>query len=97
LFLFPSCIDSFGLVLLESMSIWVPVISYNIFWAKEIVKDWYNWYLVSSSEEFVDRSYDVLSNLELQKNLSINCFNISNTFNNHTFDEELSRIFKSLV
>jgi len=92
LFLFPSKIDSFWLVIIESMSIWVPVISYNLSWAKEIVKNWINWYLVESDSEFIKRSYEILSNSSLEDNLSIEALKTSVTFTNKTFEKQLSKI-----
>lgn len=92
IFLFPSKIDSFWLVILESMSIWTPVISYNISWAKEIIKNWINWYLVDSDSEFIERSYEVLTNSPLRKNLSIEAIKTSKMFSEHTFKEQLSKI-----
>lgn len=93
LFLFPSKIDSFWLVILESMSIWVPVISYNISWAKEIVKNWINWYLVNSDIEFIKRSYEILTNSSLKNTFSIESIITAKTFSNHTFEKQLSKIF----
>jgi glycosyltransferase involved in cell wall biosynthesis len=93
LFLFPSQIDSFWLVMLESMSMWIPVISYNISWAKEIVKNDFNWYLVDSDDEFIKKSYDILSNSSLQNNLSIGAVKTANTFTINNFEKQLSEIF----
>jgi len=92
LFLFPSKIDSFWLVIIESMSIWVPVISYNLSWAKEIVKNDINWYLVNSDSEFIKRSYEVLSNSSLEERLSIESIKTATTFTNLTFEKQLSKI-----
>lgn len=92
IFLFPSKIDSFWLVILESMSIWTPVISYNISWAKEIIKNWINWYLVDSDSEFIEKSYEVLINSQLRKNLSIEAIKTSKMFSEYTFKEQLSKI-----
>jgi len=91
--LFPSKIDSFWLVILESMSIWNPVISYNISWAKEIIKNQINWYLVNSDSEFIKRSYEVLINPILRNNLSIEAIKTSKTFTCRTFNKQLSKIF----
>jgi len=93
IFLFPSQIDSFWLVILESMSIWTPVISYNLSWAKEIVNNWINWYLVDSDSEFINRSYDVLSNSSLEYNLSIEAIKTSLAFTSDNFEKQLSTIF----
>ena len=91
--LFSSKIDSFWLVILESMSIWNPVISYNISWAKEIIKNWINWYLVNSDSEFIERSYNILTNSLLRNNLSIEAIKTSKTFGKDNFSKQLSKIF----
>jgi glycosyltransferase involved in cell wall biosynthesis len=74
------------------MSIWTPVISYNISWAKEIIKNWINWYLVDSDSEFIERSYEVLINSQLRKNLSIEAIKTSKMFSEYIFKEQLSKI-----
>ena len=96
LFLFPSKVDSFWLVILESMIIWVPVISYNLSGAKEIVKNWINWYLVNSDSEFIERSYEVLSNSSLEKNLWKESIKTARTFWKETFNKQLTEIFNSI-
>lgn len=93
LFLFPSKIDSFWLVIIESMSIWNPVISYNLAWAKEIIKNWINWYLVNSDAEFMYKSYDILINSSLRENLSREAIKTSKTFSEHTFENNLKKLF----
>jgi glycosyltransferase involved in cell wall biosynthesis len=92
LFLFPSRIDSFWLVIIESMSIWVPVISYNLSWAKEIIKNWINWYLVNSDNEFIEKSYEILINSSLEKKLSIESLKTAKSFSEENFNKQLSKI-----
>jgi len=96
LFLFPSKVDSFWLVILESMIIWVPVISYNLSGAKEIVKNWINWYLVNSDSEFIERSYEVLSNSSLENNLWKESIKTAKQFWKETFNKQLTEIFNSI-
>ena len=93
LFLFPSKIDSFGLVILESMSIWLPVISYNINWAKEIIKNGFNWYLVDSDFEFIEKSYSILISSSLKNKLYLWSVKTAKQFWNQTFNKQLSKIF----
>lgn len=92
LFLFPSKIDSFWLVIIESMSIWVPVISYNLSWAKELVQNNINWYLVDSDSEFIKKSYEILSNSSLEKKLSKEAIKTSVAFTKQSFENQLSKI-----
>lgn len=54
LFLFPSKIDSFGLVILESLLSNTPVISYNLWEAQFLIKNWENWYKVQDIDEYTD-------------------------------------------
>ncbi|MDD2871379.1 MAG: glycosyltransferase family 4 protein [Candidatus Gracilibacteria bacterium] len=96
LFLFPSKIDSFGLVILESMSIGVPVVSFNIAGAKEIIKNGISGYLVDSDDEFIEKTYKVLNNSELRQNLSIEAVKTAKTFSEDTFYKNLSDIFNSM-
>lgn len=93
LFLFPSKIDSFWLVILESMAIWNPVISYNLAWAKEIIKNWINWYLVDSDSEFIKRSLDILNDSSLRERLWIEAIKTSKHFWRHTFKTNLEKLF----
>ena len=93
LFLFPSKIDSFWLVILESMSVWVPVISYNKSWAKEIIKNWVNWFLVDSDKEFIEKSYSVLLDPSLRQNLWKAWIKTSRDFWSKTFEKQLNEIF----
>lgn len=92
IFLFPSKIDSLWLVILESMSIWVPVVSYNLYWAIEIIQNWYNWFLVNSDEEFIEKTYEILNDLQLRKNLSVGAKKTSGWFSEDTFKKQLSQI-----
>ena len=93
-FLFPSKIDSFWITVLESMSIWVPVVTFNINWVKELVENNVSWFLVNSETEFSEKVYSILENKELNKKLSKNCFNITNRFSNLEFERQLEKIFK---
>lgn len=96
IFLFPSKIDSFWLVILESMSIWVPVISFNISWAKEIINNWVNWYLVDSDSEFIEKTYEILFNSSQDNNYYIECLKTAHTFWEENFMKNLLNIFNTM-
>lgn len=97
LFLFPSKIDSFWLVILESMSIWIPVISFNIAWAKEIIKNWINWYLVNSDTEFIEKTHQLLID-KVQNNVSYKsrCIETARNFWEENFYNNLKQIFNNI-
>ena len=92
-FLFPSKIDSFGITVLESMSIWVPVVAFNINWVRELIEDNVNWFLVNSENDFSEKVFSILDNQQLNKNLSNNCLNITNRFSDLEFERQLENIF----
>ncbi len=91
--LFPSKIDSFWMTIIEAMSFGVPVVSFDLNWAKEIVINWKNWYLVDSENDFTDKTFDILTNDSLYKNLSQNALNITFKFDLSNFEKQLQDIF----
>lgn len=51
LFIFPSKTDTFWLTILEAMSCWLPVIAYDVMWPKDIIINWYNWFIWNELQE----------------------------------------------
>ena len=94
-FLFPSKIDSFWMTILESMSIWNPVVCFLNPWQEELVENGLNWYLVKSEKDFINRTYEILTNDSLRKKLSMSAIKTSRRFSRKTFERQLSGIFKS--
>ena len=92
LFLFPSKVDSFWIVLLESMSTYTPVISYNLGWAWEIIKTWINWYLVNSDKEFIEKTSYLLDNNDLLKSFWKEAKKTSSLFSEESFKQNLLKI-----
>lgn len=64
--LFTSKIDSFWLTIVEAMSCEKPVVSLNLGWATEIIKDWENWFLAKDEAEFIQKVDNLLQNPELR-------------------------------
>lgn len=91
--LFPSVVDSFWLTIIESMSIWTPVIAFNINWAKELIKNWKDGFLVKSNKAFYEKTFEILVDFELNKKFSKNSLNITKRFSNHEFESNLDKIF----
>ena len=91
--LFPSKIDSFWMTIIEAMSIWVPVVAFDINWVSEIIKSWQNWFLVKTPDEFTKKVLDVLTDLALYKKLSNNSLDIVNSFSWKNFEKQLQDIF----
>ena len=51
-FLFTSLIDAFWLTILEAMSMEKAVVAMAIWWAKELIGHWENWYLAKNEDEY---------------------------------------------
>ena len=93
LFLFPSGIDSFWISALEAMFVWIPVVAFVKKWVREIVQNWRNWYLVSSSKEFSEKTLEILS--EKNKNIKLSTWAIKTRekFTIDRFEKQLEDIF----
>lgn len=92
-FLFPSLIDSFWLVKLEAMSIWNPVICLDNFWNEEIVDNWINGFSIKSENDFIEKTYLILTDSELRNKLSKNALEKSKVFSGQLFEKQLEDIF----
>jgi glycosyltransferase involved in cell wall biosynthesis len=53
IFLYPTLMDSFGLVVSESISCWCPVVTFETWWVPEIVKHKKDWY-VAICKDYTD-------------------------------------------
>lgn len=93
-FLFPSKIDSFGITVLESMSIGVPVIAFNLNWVRELIENNVNWFLVNSPDDFSKKVLTILEDEKLNEKLSKNCLNITDRFSDIWFESQFDKIFK---
>ena len=65
LLLFPSQNDSFGMVIVESLLSWVPVLAFNKWEAKNIIQDWSNGILCNTEEEFITRFQKLIKDKNL--------------------------------
>lgn len=96
LFLFPSKIDSFWISALESIFIWVPVVAFNEKWVVEIIKNWYNWFLVENDSEFNRKIFEVLNDEKINLSLSEWCIETRKNFSYQRFEKQLENIFLKL-
>jgi len=49
--------------------------------------------LVNSDSEFIEKTYEILSNSSLRDKLSTQSINTTKTFSEHNFEKQLSKIF----
>jgi glycosyltransferase involved in cell wall biosynthesis len=91
IFLFPSKIDSFWMVALESMSMWVPVVAYNKGWITDLINSW-NSFLVNNDEDFYLKTLELFLDNKKYNNLSLNWLNVTYNFNISVFSKKLKKI-----
>jgi len=93
IFLFPSQIDSFGMVALESMFAWVPVVWFDYGWIKEFVRNGENWFLINSRDDFIDKFETLLQDDDLRNTFAKSCLDMTKRdFASDLFEKQLSKI-----
>ena len=75
------------------MFVWIPVVAFDKKWVREIVQNWRNWYLVSNSKEFSEKTLEILS--EKNKNIKLSTWAIKTRekFTIDRFEKQLEDIF----
>jgi len=95
LVLFPSKIDSFWLVKIESMSTWTPVVCFKYPKNKEtVVQNWVNGFCTESEKDFIQKTYEILTDISLKKKLSKWSLETARGFTIKHFEKQLLNIFK---
>lgn len=92
IFLFPSKIDSFWMVALESMSMWIPVIAYNKGWITDLINNNKNSFLVDNDKDFYLKTLELFLDDNKYNNFSLNSLKVENKFNFSSFDKKLKKI-----
>lgn len=92
-FLFPSFIDSFWMTMIEAMSIWVPVVWFDLNSSWEIILDNKNWFLVDSDKEFTEKILLLLTDKNLHTYFSKNALELSYRYSDLEFEKKLWQIF----
>ncbi len=93
IFLFPSLIDSFGMVILEAMFAWLPIVWFDSWWVSELIRDNQNGFLVKSENDFIEKTETLLKDDILRKRFSKNSLSISKSdFSKDMFEKQLEEI-----
>jgi len=93
IFLFPSKIDSFGLVIIESLLSWTPVISYNLWEAQFLVKKWINGFAINNIEEYINSVKNTLKDEKLLGTLQNNSRkSVVSNYSIENFEKQLVKI-----
>jgi glycosyltransferase involved in cell wall biosynthesis len=93
LLLFPSKVDSFWLVQLESMSSWKPVVCFKKSENDEIVRNGVNGFCVESENDFIEKTHEILTHSSLREKLSLWSLETAWWFTSKTFEKQLESIF----
>lgn len=96
-FIFPSLYESFGKIILESLSCGTPVVAKNAFGAKDIIKHLRNGYLVKSNDvqEYiagVERIIDIYD-----KKLIKNCVKTSKNYSIEKIGKEFENLYQKII
>lgn len=91
--LMPSRFDTFGCVVLESLSCGLPVISYNSKGPKDIICNGINGFVVKSRDEFTAAAIQYLTNRTLQKQFKIEAVKRAKDY---TSDQILKKFLEQL-
>lgn len=93
IFLFPSKNDSFWIVKLEALSLWVPVICFDNGY-EEIIINSNNWFCVKSENDFIEKTKLILNDFNLYNNLKLNIRNNITKYDSQNFEKQLNNIFE---
>ncbi|MGF3112269.1 glycosyltransferase family 4 protein [Facklamia sp. P9177] len=82
IFVLPSLIEGFGLVVTEAMSFGLPVISFKTHGPSEIITEGYSGYLIDKydTDEFSKKIINLIRNPELRKNIGKRAYERSQNF-----------------
>ncbi len=94
-FLFPSQIDAFGMVVIEAFALWLPVVCFDTHSAPELVQNDYNGYRVTSRSDFIDKVDILLTNQEQRLSLSLWALKTAPQFSASYFEQCVSKIIVS--
>ena len=99
IFLFPSVIESFGIVIIEAMAAALPVIACKVPGSKDLVKDNKNGFLVRKNnvQEFVKRIVSLYNNKKLFKRLKKNSFASAQKFDWEKISNNYIKLYEKII
>ena len=88
------CVETFGLTLLEALSLGIPAIGPNVGGPTEIIQDGYNGFLINSheTEKLRNTILQVYNNTSLYDELSKNAIISATKFSHSIFEREIAKI-----
>ena len=98
--IFPSFAESFGLVIIESMSFGKPTVCYDYPWAREIIENKVNGYLIEPENrtEFAAIIHKLLTNEELRNSIGREARNkILRRFDSKIISRETLKFYSNII
>lgn len=98
-FVMSSLYEGLPMVLLESMSCGLPVVSFDCEWGpREIIKDGYNGFLVETGDvnQLADKICQMIENHELRKTMSLNALEVAKKYDISIVMKKWDALFKEL-
>lgn len=97
LFLFPSFLDTQGLVLAEAMACGVPVVAVHGPGQQDIICDGYNGYLIESKQNMAQKILDISSDQQLHYRLQHGALETSKSYNPQIVTENLVNFYGKIT
>ena len=87
--------ETFGLTIIEAMSLGVPVVGFDIGPRREFIKNEFNGFLIKPEKlkETIERIYD----FENYENLSFNARNFAQNYSENTVLKNQINIYKKII
>lgn len=94
-------IEATSISTIESMACWIPVVASNIWWLRQIITDWVDWFLIEEKniQEFIKKInfYFDLSFEEKEKISNMAIVKIQKKFSEKSYFKWLENIYTNLI
>lgn len=97
IYLMSSLYEGWGMVLGEAIEFGLPIISFNISSAPEMIKNKHNGYIVKNEKEYIEKMIELSNNPEKINNYGINSRFMSKKFDNNNIIEKWIKLFENTV
>lgn len=99
LFVFPSFIETFGMVLIEAMAAGLPVVTSNVPGCRDVIKDGYNGLLAEAgnTEMFAKKILTLLNNKELYQQMVLNIESFIKEYDWQIIAQKYRELYKKVL
>ncbi len=99
IFIFPSIIESFGIVIIEAMAAGIPLVVSKVPGSKDLVKNNKNGFVVpkNNAQEFVNAIVNLHDDKKLLKKIKNNCLNTARYYDWQKVSEKYIDLYKRII